>query len=61
MICNLTINHNSCDVDVLIVLGANATFETLQGQEFTFDVKTASVFRNVLVIDIIVEVAYGKK
>jgi hypothetical protein len=45
----------------LIVLGANATFETLQGQEFTFDVKTASVFRNVLVIDIIVEVAYGKK
>jgi hypothetical protein len=56
MICNLTINHNSCDVDVLTVLGANATFETLQGQEFTFDVKTASVFRNVLVIDINVEV-----
>jgi hypothetical protein len=31
MICNLTINHNSCDVDVLTVLGADATFETLQG------------------------------
>jgi hypothetical protein len=30
-------------------------------KEFTFDVKTASVFRNVLVIDINVEVAYGKK
>jgi hypothetical protein len=51
MICNLTMNHSSCDVDVLTFLGASATFETLQDQELTFDVKTTSVSRNVLAID----------
>jgi hypothetical protein len=56
MICNITMNHCSCDVDALTVLGASATFETLQDQELTFDVKTTSVFRNVLVIDIYVQV-----
>jgi hypothetical protein len=55
-ICNSTMNHSSCDVDVLTVLGASATFQTLQHQEFTFGVKTTSVFRTVLVIDVYVQV-----
>jgi hypothetical protein len=49
-------NHSSCDVDVLTVLGASATFQTLQHQELTFGVKTTSVFRTVLVIDVYVQV-----
>jgi hypothetical protein len=46
------------------VVGASATFETLllttsAGSRITVDVEAASVFKNVLVIDM--QVAYGKK